>query len=97
MLQLSERTPNHPAAGGLVTRCMACGTQTGNRCLPVQATPVTLHGLARRLPVQRVAHGIWTRNTQADSTGETGHGSAFTVVSLRLYQKLGDKYRQVRF
>ena len=95
-LQLSARTPDHSAAGGLVTRCMAYGTQTGNRCLPVQATPVTLRGLARRLPVECVAHRMWTHNMQADSTGETVHGNAFTVVSLLFYQKLGEKYRQVR-
>jgi hypothetical protein len=33
---------------------------------------------------------------QADPTGETVHGNAFTVVALLLYQKLAEQYRQIK-
>jgi hypothetical protein len=50
-------------------------------------------GLAPCLPMQWLAHWMWTRNMRTDSTGEPEHCSTLTGVSLLLYHKLGSKYR----
>jgi hypothetical protein len=77
-----------PQEGLYLDVWQACRTQTGHRCLHVQATPVTLLGLSRRLPVQRVTHRLRTRTMQEEAIGETVQGSALMVVYLLIYKKL---------